>query len=50
MLLDQDLPKLLWGEVAMIVMYIQKRNPHTSLNNITPEEVFIGKKPSADHL
>jgi len=25
-------------------------SPHRSLNNITLKEVFIGKKPSVDHL
>lgn len=36
MLLDQDLPKFLWGEAAMTVVYIQKRGPHRILDNMTP--------------
>ena len=50
MLLDQDLPKFLWGEAAMTVIYIQNRSPHKRLDNTTPKEVFMGKKPSVDHL
>lgn len=50
MLLDQDLPKFLWGEAVMIAMYVQNRSPHKSLNNTAPEEVFTGKKSSVDHF
>lgn len=50
MLHDQDLPKFLWGEETKTVVYIQNRTPHMSLGNITPEEVFTGKKPNIDHL
>ena len=50
MLLDQDLPNFLWGEAAMTAEYIQNRSPHRSLDNTTPEEVFIGKNLSVDHL
>ena len=31
-------------------MYVQNRNPHRVLKNKTPEEVFSGKKPEANHL
>jgi len=50
MLLDQYIPKFLWGEAPMAAVYIQNRIPHKSLDNTTPEEVFIGKKPSVDHF
>lgn len=50
MLLDQDIPKFLWGEATMTAMYVQNRIPHNSLDNTTPEEVFTRKKPSVDHL
>ena len=50
MLFDQDLPKFLWVEAAMIIVYIQNRSPRKSLDNTTPEEVFTGKKPSVDHV
>ena len=50
MLLDQNLLKFLWGEVAMTIVYIQNRSPHIILNNMTSGEAFMGKKPSVDHL
>jgi len=50
MLDDEDLPKFLWGEATKAVVYIQNRSPHKSLDNMTLEEAFIGKKPSVDHL
>ena len=50
MLLDQDLPKFLWGEAAMTALYIKNRSPHKSLDNTTPEEVFTGKKLRVDHF
>lgn len=50
MLHDQDLPKFLWGEATKNVVYIQNRSPHRSLDNMTPQEAFIGKKRSVDHL
>ena len=34
----------------MTIMYIQNRSPHRNFNNITTREVFIGNKPSVDHL
>lgn len=50
MLYDQDLLKFLGGEAENTIIYIQNQSPHMSLDNLTPEEVFIGKKPSIDHV
>jgi len=50
MLHDQDLLKFLWGEATKIVVYIQNRSPHRSLDKKTMEEVFTGKKSSVDHV
>jgi len=50
MLHDQDLPKFLWGEATKIAVYVQNPSTHKSLENMTPEEAFIGKKPSVYHL
>jgi hypothetical protein len=47
---DQNLPLPLWAKVASTAVYIQNRCPHKSLQEKTPEEVFIGIKPSIDHL
>ena len=37
MLLDQDMPKFLWGEATMETVYIHNRFPHIFLNNMTPK-------------
>jgi hypothetical protein len=50
MMYDQNLPLSLWVEAASTAVYIQNRCPHKSLEEKTPEEVFIGIKPSIDHL
>jgi len=50
MIHDEYLPKNLWGEATKIYVYIQNRIPHRSLDNMTPEEAFTGKKPRVDHL
>lgn len=50
MLHDQDLSKFLWGEATKTAVYFQNKSPHRSLGNITPKEVFIGKRPNINHL
>ena len=50
MLLNQDLPKVLWEEAMMTIICIQYRSTHKNFDNTTPEEVFKGKKSSVDHL
>jgi len=50
MIYDQDLPKFLWGEATKTIVYIQNQSPHRSLDKLTPEEVFTGRKPSIDHV
>jgi len=50
MIFDQDIPKFLWGEAAMTVVYIQNRSPHRILDNMIPEEAFKGRKPCVYHL
>lgn len=50
MLYDQDMPKFLWAEACSTVVYIQNRDPHRALGNITPEEVFSQKKPEVSHF
>lgn len=44
MLLDQGLPKFLWGEVTMVAVYIQNISPHRILDNMAAEEAFTRKK------
>jgi hypothetical protein len=45
MMYDQNLPLSLWAEAASTTVYIQNKCPHKSLEEKTPEEVFMGKKP-----
>jgi hypothetical protein len=47
---DQGLSMYLWGEAAMTAIYVQNRNPHRILKDMTPEEAFSGKKPNVEHL
>jgi transposase InsO family protein len=47
---DQDLSMFLWGEAAMTAIYVQNRNPHRILKDMTPEEAFSGKKPNVENL
>jgi hypothetical protein len=44
---DQGLSMFLWGEATINV---QNRSPHRILKNMTPEEVFLGKKPNVENL
>jgi hypothetical protein len=46
----QDLSMFLWGEAAMTTIYVQNRNPHRILKDMTPEEAFSGKKPNVENL
>jgi hypothetical protein len=50
MMYDQNFSLSLWAEAASTTVYIQNRCPHKALEEKTPEEVFIDKKPSVDHL
>jgi hypothetical protein len=50
MMYDHNLPLTLWVEASSTVVYIQKRCPHKALEEKTPKEIFIDKKPLVDHL
>ena len=50
MLHDQDLPMHLWAEAARTMVYVQNHTPHRVLENKTPKEYFLGKKPEVNHL
>jgi hypothetical protein len=49
MLTCAGLPVTLWGEAVMAVSYIRNRTP-IGPKGLTPEEAYIGKKPSVSHL
>jgi hypothetical protein len=50
MIHDQHLPMFLWAKASMTVVYVQNRNPHKTLRNMTPEEAFIGVKPEVENF
>jgi len=50
MLYDQDMPRFLWVETCITVVYIQNRVPHIALGKITPDEVFTRKKLEVRHF
>jgi hypothetical protein len=50
MLSGVRLGKELWAEVVGISCYPVNRSPSSSLDGMTPQELWIGKKPSLTHL
>ena len=44
------LNKRLWAEAYATAVYTKNRLPHSSLQDMTPYEVFHRKKPSISHL
>jgi hypothetical protein len=46
----QGLSMFLWGEAAMIAIYVQNISPHRILKDMTPEEAFSSKKPNVENL
>jgi hypothetical protein len=40
----------LWGEAAMIDIYVKNKSPHCILKDMTLEEAFSGKKPNVENL
>ena len=50
MINSHNLNEKLWGEAIMTATYLKNRSPHSSLESITPEEAWSGRKPSVKHL
>jgi hypothetical protein len=50
MLSQSDLPLSFWGEGISTVVYIINRYPTKAVVQMTPEEAFIGVRPSVSHL
>ena len=50
MLHDQDLSSYLWEKTTSTTVYMQNISPHAVLDEKTPEEVFIAKKPDISHI
>ncbi|KAL0313852.1 UNVERIFIED_CONTAM: putative mitochondrial protein [Sesamum angustifolium] len=50
MLQEKHLPKAFWTEAVYTAVYLLNRCPTKAVQNMTPIEVWSGKKPSAKHL
>ena len=50
MIHDQNLPMFFWASATSTTVYIQNKSPHVTLENVTPEEAFVGNKPDFSHL
>lgn len=50
MLLDANLPKEYWAEVASTAVYLANRSPTKIVPEKTPEEEWSGVKPGLKHL
>ena len=49
MLLDAKLPKKFWAEAVSTAVYLKNRSP-SKLLNMTPFEIWHGRKPKVSHL
>ena len=45
-----DLSLFLWSEAVSTANYLINRSPTCANNGMTPEEKYIGQKPSVEHL
>ena len=50
MIHDRDIPMYLWAEATRTTIYLHNRISHSSLGNITLEEMFSGENPEVSHL
>ena len=50
MLHEKHMPKYYWAEAASMVVYIMNRCTTIGANELTPHEVYAGKKPTLSHL
>ena len=50
MLSEKKIPKSLWAEVVNWIIYVLNRCPTNAIKDMTPEEVWIGMKPSVEHF
>lgn len=50
MLKVKNLSKELWGEAVSTAAYLLNRCPTKKLENVTPEEAWLGFKPILNHL
>ncbi|KAA0032821.1 copia-type polyprotein [Cucumis melo var. makuwa] len=50
MLKTKKMPKNFWAQVVECAMYLSNHSPPKSLWNKTPQQAWIGRKPSIAHL
>lgn len=50
MLAHAGLPKSYWSEAVNTAAYVRNRLPTRSVKNVTPYELWYGKKPDVSHL
>lgn len=50
MLKYSQLEHVYWAEIVHIIVYLLNRAPTKALDGITPDEAWIGVKPSFSHL
>jgi len=50
MLKTKKMSKEFWAEIVDCVVYLSNRHPMRGLNDMTPQEVWNERKPSATHL
>lgn len=50
MLKCKKVPKYLWGEAVSTAVYILNKSPTKRLDDVTPEEVWSGCRPSVAHF
>ena len=50
MILNADLQDTFWAEAVATAAYIINRSPTRALFDVTPHEVWTGKKPNLSHM
>lgn len=50
MLIDANLPKNFWAEAVNTSVYIENLCPESSINHVSPFELWYGQKPKINHL
>ncbi|XP_070046079.1 uncharacterized protein [Nicotiana tomentosiformis] len=46
----KSMPREFWGEAISCAVYLNKRSPTRNIRDQTPQEAWIGRKPSVKHL
>ena len=47
---EKEMSEYYWTKVVHTAVYIMNRTPTATIHGMTPEEMFIGKKPDLSHL